>query len=44
MVEDLRETEGAGQEAEISVFSGHVVADQSIEINRMLALLAGIER
>jgi Domain of unknown function (DUF305) len=29
MVENLRETEGAGQEAEISVFSGRVVADRS---------------
>ena len=44
MVEDLQSTPGAGQEAEISVFAGHVVADQSIEINRMNLLLQELAR
>ncbi len=44
MVTDLQASPGAGQEAEISVFAGHVVADQSIEINRMNLLLQELAR
>jgi len=44
MVTDLQESPGAGQEAEIAVFAGHVVADQSIEINRMNLLLQELAR
>ncbi|MBD0328652.1 MAG: DUF305 domain-containing protein [Thermoleophilia bacterium] len=39
MVEQLQ-AEGGGQEPEISAFTSHVVADQSIEISRMAELLA----
>lgn len=44
MVEQLQAIPGAGQESEISVFAGHVVADQSIEISRMRQLLAELAR
>ena len=42
MVEQLQE-EGGGQEPEISVFTNHVFADQSIEISRMRELLTEID-
>jgi len=44
MVEQLQEVPGAGQEPEIAVFAGHVVADQEIEIRRMEALLREFAR
>lgn len=44
MVEQLQEVPGAGQEPEIAVFAGHVVADQEIEIRRMEALLRELAR
>jgi len=44
MVEQLQATPGAGQEPEIAVFAGHVVADQTIEIRRMNDLLRQLAR
>jgi uncharacterized protein (DUF305 family) len=44
MVDQLQATPGAGQEPEIAVFAGHVVADQTIEIRRMEALLQELAR
>jgi len=41
MVAQLKER-GGGNEAEIGVFTGHVNADQGIEIARMRQLLAGL--
>jgi uncharacterized protein (DUF305 family) len=43
MVYGLRETPGAGAEPELSVFTNHVVADQTIEIRRMEELLRELE-
>ena len=42
MVEQLQ-AEGGGQEPAISTFTGHVVADQGIEIARMAGLLAQLD-
>ncbi|MFO7589649.1 MAG: DUF305 domain-containing protein [Acidimicrobiia bacterium] len=39
MVEQLQ-AEGGGEESEISQFTGHVVADQGVEIARMTELLS----
>lgn len=44
MVEDLVSNEGAGQEAEIYLFTSHVDADQRAEIARMRAMLSTISR
>lgn len=44
MVQQLQEVPGAGQEPEIAVFAGHVVADQEIEIRRMETLLRELAR
>ena len=41
MVEQLQ-TEGGGQEPQISNFTNHVVADQGVEISRMRELLDAI--
>jgi uncharacterized protein (DUF305 family) len=41
MVARLKD-QGGGNEAEISVFTGHVYADQSIEIGRMQQVLKGL--
>ena len=40
MVKELFETPGAGQDAEIFAFASDVDADQSMEIDRMAAMLA----
>ena len=42
MVDELQ-AEGGGQEPAISTFTGHVVADQGIEIARMAGLLAQLD-
>jgi len=43
MVKELFETPGAGQDAEIFAFASDVDADQSMEIDRMAAMLAAIK-
>jgi uncharacterized protein (DUF305 family) len=43
MVKELFATAGAGQDAEIFAFASDVDADQSMEIDRMSAMLAGIK-
>lgn len=43
MVEELYETEGAGEEPEIFQFAGHVDSDQKIEISRIEQMLAEME-
>ena len=43
MVKELFETPGAGQDAEIFAFASDVDADQSMEIDRMAAMLAALK-
>jgi uncharacterized protein (DUF305 family) len=43
MVKQLFETPGAGQDAEIFAFASDVDADQSMEIDRMAAMLAALK-
>lgn len=43
MVKALFDTPGAGQDAEIFSFASEVDADQSMEINRMAAMLAALK-
>jgi uncharacterized protein (DUF305 family) len=43
MVEELRSSEGAMQEAEIYDFASHVDADQRMEILRMNTMLKGMK-
>jgi uncharacterized protein (DUF305 family) len=43
MVKELFETPGAGQDAEIFAFASDVDADQSMEIDRMSAMLAALK-
>jgi uncharacterized protein (DUF305 family) len=43
MVKELFATPGAGQDAEIFAFASDVDADQSMEIDRMSAMLAGLK-
>jgi uncharacterized protein (DUF305 family) len=43
MVKVLFETPGAGQDAEIFAFASDVDADQSMEIDRMAAMLAALK-
>jgi uncharacterized protein (DUF305 family) len=42
-VKELFETPGAGQDAEIFAFASDVDADQSMEIDRMAAMLATLK-
>lgn len=44
MVRELFATPGAGQDAEIFAFASDVDADQSMEIDRMSAMLAGLKQ
>jgi uncharacterized protein (DUF305 family) len=43
MVQELFATPGAGQDAEIFAFASDVDADQSMEIDRMAAMLAALK-
>jgi uncharacterized protein (DUF305 family) len=43
MVQELFATPGAGQDAEIFAFASDVDADQSMEIDRMSAMLAALK-
>jgi uncharacterized protein (DUF305 family) len=43
MVKELFATAGAGQDAEIFAFASDVDADQSMEIDRMSAMLASLK-
>jgi uncharacterized protein (DUF305 family) len=44
MVEELRSSKGAMQEAEIADFASHVDADQRMEILRMNTMLKGLKK
>lgn len=44
MVDQLYKTDGAGQEAAINAFASDVVADQQMEIDRMIAMWRGIQQ
>ncbi|MEX2272392.1 MAG: DUF305 domain-containing protein [Vicinamibacterales bacterium] len=42
MVNELFKTDGAGQESEIYAFASDVIADQQMEIDRMIGMLRGM--
>jgi uncharacterized protein (DUF305 family) len=44
MVNELFKQDGAGQEAEVHAFASEVVADQQMEIGRMLGMLRGLQK
>ncbi|HEX6322513.1 MAG TPA: DUF305 domain-containing protein [Vicinamibacterales bacterium] len=44
MVDELFKTDGAGQEAAINAFASDVVADQQMEIDRMIAMWRGLQK
>ena len=44
MVDQLYQTDGAGQEAAINAFASDVVADQQMEIDRMIAMWRGLQK
>ncbi|HUF23350.1 MAG TPA: DUF305 domain-containing protein [Vicinamibacterales bacterium] len=44
MVDQLYKTDGAGQEAMINAFASDVVADQQMEIDRMIAMWRGLQK
>lgn len=44
MVNELFKTDGAGQESEIYAFASDVIADQQMEIDRMIALWRGLQK
>lgn len=44
MVNELFKKDGAGQEAEIHAFASDVIADQQMEIDRMIAMWKGMQK
>lgn len=44
MVDELFKTDGAGQESAIYAFASDVIADQQMEIDRMIALWRGLQK